>query len=85
VNGALDVAASQERQRVACVDRDGPVLWLHPLPLVLHVVPDLEGRYRLTEEERPRAEIGVPAAPGVHLGILLGRELRVLHVSEVVF
>ncbi len=85
VNSALDVSASQERQRVARVDGERAVLGLHPLPLARLVVPDLERRHWLAEEKGPGAEVRVPAAPETaDLLVLLGRVLRVFHVAEVV-
>ena len=82
---AADVSGSQERQRVARVHSKRPVLGLHPLPLARRVVLDLQRRDGLAEEQRPRAEVGVPAAPeAADLEVLLGRVLGVLHVPEVV-
>lgn len=57
VDRALDKAAGQERDRVAGVHGERRVLRLDPLPLAGLVVLYLERRYRLAEEERPRAKI----------------------------
>ena len=85
MDGALDVAAGEEGQRVARVDGERAVLGLDPLPLVRGVVPDLERGDRLAEEQRPGAEVRVALAPeAADLEVLLGRELGVLHVPEVV-
>lgn len=57
VDRALDVAAGQEGERVAGVYCERRILRLDPLPFAGLVVLDLEGSNRLTEEERPRAEV----------------------------
>ena len=84
VDRAPDVAARQEVERVARVDRDRRVLRLHPLPLVRERVLDLQRGDGLAEEEREGAEVGVPEGPGLDLRVLLRGALAVLHVAEVV-
>ena len=85
MDGALDVAAGEESERVARVDGERAVLGLDPLPLARLVVPDLERGDGLAEEERPGAEVGVALAPeAADLEVLLGRVLGVLHVPEVI-
>ena len=82
---ALNVAASEEGQGVACVDSERAVLWLHPLPLARLVTLDLERSDGLAEEQSPGAEVGVAAAPETaDLLVLLRSVLGVLHVPEVV-
>ena len=82
---ALDISPGEERERVARVHRERPVLGPHPIPRACGVVPDLERRDGLAEEQRPRAEIGVALAPEpAELRVFLGRVLGVLHVPEVV-
>ena len=57
MNRRLEEVASQSLQRVADVDRDGLVLRLDPLPLVVDWVPDLERGDGLTEEEGETPEV----------------------------
>jgi hypothetical protein len=63
VHSALDISTGEEGQGVTCVDGNGPVLWLDPLPLILDMVADLQGGDRLAEEQCPRAKVSVPTAP----------------------
>jgi hypothetical protein len=81
---AFDVPAREQVERVARIHGERPVLGLDPLPLARRVVLDLERRDGLAEEERERAEVGVPAAPEAELRVLLGCKFAILHVPEVV-
>ena len=77
--------ASQSLQRVADVDRDGLVLRLDPLPLLLRV-QDLQSSDRLAEEKRDAAQVSV--AWRVELADLLmnlRRARRIVHVAKMVF
>ena len=58
VNGRLEEVASQSLQGIADVDRDGLVLRLDPLPLLLRV-QDLQSGNRLTEEKCDTSKISV--------------------------
>ena len=58
MNRRLEEVASQSLQRVADVDRDGLVLRLDPLPLLLRV-QDLQSGNRLAEEKFDASEISV--------------------------
>ena len=57
MNGALHVAAGQERESIASVHGQGGVLRLDPLPLVVNRVPNLERGDRLTEEQGETPEV----------------------------
>jgi hypothetical protein len=85
VDRRLEEVARQSLQRVADVYRDGFVLRLDPLPLLLRV-QDLQSSDWLTEQERDAAQVGV--AWRVELADLLV-DFRgaggVVHVAEVVF
>lgn len=85
VHCRLDVPSRQEAERVARVDRQAPVERLGPLPLPRLVVPDLQGRDGLSEEEGDGAEVGVAEGPEAvaQLLQLLRGELGVLHVPQV--
>ena len=85
MNRRLEEVASQSLQRVADVDRDGLVLRLDPLPLLLGV-QDLQSSDRLAEEKRDAAQISV--AWRVELADLLmnlRRARRIMHVAKMVF
>ena len=85
MNRRLEEVASQSLQRVADVDRDGLVLRLDPLPLLLGV-QDLQSSDRLAEEKRDAAQISV--AWRVELADLLmnlRRARRIVHVAKMVF
>jgi len=58
VDGRPEEVASQSLQRIADVDRDGIVLRLDPLPLLLRV-QDLQSSNRLTEQKCDTSKIGV--------------------------
>jgi hypothetical protein len=85
VNRRLEEVARQSLQSVADVDRDGLVLRLDPLPLLLRV-QNLQSSDGLAEEKRDAAQVGV--AWRVELADLFV-DLRgaggVVHVAEVVF
>lgn len=81
----LEEVTSQSLQSVADVDRDGLVLRLDPLPLLLRV-QDLQSSDGLAEEKRDTAQVGV--AWRVELADLLvdfGGARCVVHIAEVVF
>lgn len=85
MNRRLEEVARQSLQRVADVDRDGLVLRLDPLPLLLRV-QDLQSSDGLAEEKRDAAQVGV--AWRVELADLLvdfWGAGGVVHVAEVVF
>ena len=85
MNGAPDVSAGQERERVAGVDCERAVLGLYPLPLARLGELDLKRGHGLAEEQSPGAEVGMSTAPeATELLVLLGGVLRVLHVAEVI-
>jgi hypothetical protein len=63
VDSALDISTGEERKGVTCIDGNGPVLRLDPLPLILDMVTDLQGRDGLAEEQCPRAKVSVSTAP----------------------
>ena len=50
MDGAPDIAAGQERDGVACIYGERCVLRLHPLPLIVDRVTNLECRNGLAEE-----------------------------------
>lgn len=84
VHAALEVPARERAQGVADVHRDGGVLRLDPLPLVLRV-QDLQGRDGLAEEQREGPEVGVARhVHAAHLLVLLRAPRRVVHVAQVV-
>lgn len=81
----LEEVARQSLQGVADVDRDGLVLRLDPLPLLLRV-QNLQSSNRLAEEKRDAAQVSV--AWRVELANLLVnlRGARcVVHVAKMVF
>lgn len=84
VNRALHVIGGQQVERIARVDGHSPVLRLHPLPFAGVVATNLQRSNRLTEKQSERTEVGVPATPKAEFGVLLGRKLAILHVTEVV-
>ena len=85
MNGAPDVSAGQERERVAGVDCERAVLGLYPLPLARLGELDLKRGHGLAEEQSPGAEVGMSTAPeATELLVLLRGVLRVLHVAEVI-
>jgi hypothetical protein len=85
MNRRLEEVTSQSLQRVADVDRDGLVLRLDPLPLLLRV-QNLQSSDGLAEEERDAAQVSV--AWRIELADLLV-DFRgagcVVHVAEMVF
>ena len=84
MNTRLNQTASKRGQGIACVDSDCPILGLHPLPLASAVAANLQRSDGLAEEQGERAEVGVPTAPEAKFRVLLGRELAVFHVAEMV-
>lgn len=85
MNRRLDVAARQETQCVAGVDRQAAVKRLRPFPLTGLMVLDLQGSNGLSEEEGDCSQIGVASCPHAirELGNLLRAVLGVLHVPQV--
>jgi hypothetical protein len=85
MNRRLEEITSQSLQSVADVDRDGLVLRLDPLPLLLRI-QDLQSGDGLAEEKCDAAQVGM--ARRVQLAYLLVDFRRagcVVHVAEVVF
>jgi len=86
MDGTLDVAASQEGDRIARVHGKCGVLGLDPLPLVMDGVADLQRCDGLTEEQGEATEICVGADPAIaDCRVLLRGEFCVLHISEMIF
>jgi hypothetical protein len=85
MNRRLEEITSQSLQSVADVDRDGLVLRLDPLPLLLRI-QDLQSGDGLAEEKCDAAQVGM--AGRVELANLIV-DVRgagcVVHVAEVVF
>ena len=84
VDRALHISSGEQAQRIARVDGQSPVLWLHPLPLSCLVTANLQRGNRLPEEQGERTEIGMAPPPKTQLRILLRREFAVFHVSEMI-
>ena len=84
MNGALNIPSRQKLQCITCIDRQGCIDRLHPLPFLRRVITNLESSNRLTEKERETAQIGMSTNPVVELLRLLGGIFAVLHVAEMV-
>ena len=85
MNRRLEEVASQSLQRVADVDRDGLVLRLDPLPLLLRI-QNLQSSNGLAEEKRDTAQVGVTRRVELaNLLVNLRRARCVVHVAKMVF
>ena len=85
MNRRLEEVASQSLQRVADVDRDGLVLRLDPLPLLLRI-QNLQSSNGLAEEMRDTAQVGVTRRVELaNLLVNLRRARRIVHVAKMIF
>jgi hypothetical protein len=85
MNRRLEEVASQSLQRVADVDRDGLVLRLDPLPLLLRV-QNLQSSNWLAEEKRDTAQVSVAwRVEFADLLVNLRGARRIVHVAKMVF
>jgi hypothetical protein len=84
VNAGFDQATRERSQGIAGVDRDGPVLGSHPLPLSFGV-ENLKGSYRLSEKQSHSSQVSVAGTIQLaDLLVLLGAASCVVHVAQVV-
>lgn len=81
----LDKPTRQSRQGITSVDRDGPILRTHPLPLALRV-KDLQSCNGLAEKQSDSSQVGMAGAVQIaDSSVLVCTAGCVVHVAEMVF
>lgn len=81
----LNKATRQSRQGITGIDRDGPILRTHPLPLAFGI-EDLQCGYWLAEKKSNRSQVCVTWTVQIaDLLVFVYAARSVVHVAEVVF
>ena len=84
VNTRLDQTTRERGEGIACVDSDGPILGLDPLPLTL-CVQDLECSYRLSEQKSNCSQICVAGTVELaDLLVIFSAAGCIVHIAQMV-